>query len=72
MSLISPSAPSRSLNSSTVTILRDALTGSVITPADSGYDEARAVWNGMIDRYPALVVRCATAGDVIAALDFAR
>ena len=51
--------------------MREAITGSVITPADPDYDQARAVWNGMIDRYPALVARCATAGDVIAAVAFA-
>src|SRR4051794_8384582 len=72
MSLISSTAPSPSINASAIAILREALTGRVITPADSGYDQARAIWNGMIDRYPALVVHCATAGDVIAALDFAR
>jgi FAD/FMN-containing dehydrogenase len=52
--------------------LVDRLRGRVIAPSDPGYDEARAVWNGMIDRRPALVARCTGTADVIAAVDFAR
>src|SRR5688500_11813411 len=70
MSVISP-AMSRRLNPGAIATLREALTGSVTTPADPDYDQARAVWNGMVDRYPALVAHCATAGDVIAAVVFA-
>jgi FAD/FMN-containing dehydrogenase len=44
----------------------------VIRPDDAGYDAARAVWNGMIDRRPALIVRPTGAADVITALRFAR
>jgi FAD/FMN-containing dehydrogenase len=46
--------------------------GTVIRPSDEGYDEARRVYNGMIDRYPALIARCTTIADVIAALAFGR
>jgi FAD/FMN-containing dehydrogenase len=70
MSVISP-ATSRTLNPGAIATLREAITGNVITPTDPEYDLARAVWNGMIDRRPALVVRCATAGDVIAAVSYA-
>src|SRR6188472_1453247 len=52
--------------------LSERITGTVLRPHDSGYDEARAVHNGMIDRRPALIVRCRTADDVVAALAFAR
>jgi len=44
----------------------------VLTAGDQGYDEARRVWNGTIDRQPAAVVRCAETSDVVAALRFAR
>ncbi len=55
-----------------VSALGDALSGSLIRPGEAGYDEARAVWNAMIDRRPALVARCANAADVQAAVRFAR
>jgi len=52
--------------------LDEQLRGSLVRPGDEDYDAARSVWNGMIDRRPALVVRCAGAADVIAGLRFAR
>ncbi|MGW0561404.1 FAD-binding oxidoreductase [Streptomyces sp. NPDC003016] len=52
--------------------LRERVRGPVVTPEDEGYDEARTVYNAMIDKRPAAVVRCAGAGDVMAAVDFAR
>src|SRR5437764_6079247 len=48
------------------------LRGPLLRPADGGYDEARTVWNGMIDRRPALIARCVGVADVIAAVRFAR
>ena len=53
-------------------VLRTHHRGALITPETPGYDEARRVWNAMIDRRPALIARCRGAGDVIAAVNFAR
>lgn len=52
--------------------LHDRLRGSLVRPTDEDYDDARAVWNGMVDKYPAAIARCAGAADVMAAVDFAR
>ena len=60
------------LGDATVQELRESILGEVITPADPHYDEARAVWNAMIDKRPALIIRCAGVADVIAAVQFAR
>ncbi|HEU0022005.1 MAG TPA: FAD-binding oxidoreductase [Dehalococcoidia bacterium] len=49
-----------------------SLRGQLIRPEDHGYDDARQVWNGMIDKKPALIVRCAGVADVLAAVNFAR
>lgn len=55
-----------------VEALRTSLRGLVITPDDAAYDEARTVWNGMIDRRPALIARVAAAADVVTCVNFAR
>lgn len=44
----------------------------VVTPADDGYEVARRIWNGMIDRHPAAIVRCTGVADVMATVHFAR
>jgi FAD/FMN-containing dehydrogenase len=48
------------------------LSGPLLLPADEGYADARAVWNRMIDRRPALIARCATVDDVVTAVRFGR
>ncbi|HYQ85217.1 MAG TPA: hypothetical protein VEP28_14580, partial [Rubrobacter sp.] len=48
------------------------LRGELLRSEDEGYDTARAVFNGMIDRHPALISRCAGVADVIRGVDFAR
>ena len=55
-----------------LTKLSANLRGSVITPASSEYEIARKVCNGMIDRRPDAIVRCANVADVRAAVNFAR
>ena len=54
-----------------VTQLRTGFDGDVITPEHAEYEEARQVWNGEIDRRPALILRCRHAGDVATAVRFA-
>ena len=46
--------------------------GEMMQPGDAPYDEARKIWNGDIDRKPALIARCRGVADVIAAVRFAR
>ena len=55
-----------------VEALRAALRGPVIAPGDAEYDQARKIWNGMIDRRPAMIARVAGAADVVACVNFAR
>lgn len=55
-----------------VEVLRTGLRGELLRPGNPSYDEVRTVWNAMIDRRPALIVRCAGASDVIEAVAFAR
>ncbi len=52
--------------------LRSNVRGDIVRPGDAAYDGARAVYNGMIDRRPALIVRCTDVADVVAAVDYAR
>ncbi|HEY3419633.1 MAG TPA: FAD-binding oxidoreductase [Methanomassiliicoccales archaeon] len=52
--------------------LRGSIRGEILLPDENGYDQARKVWNGMIDRQPAVIVRCRGASDVMKAVRFAR
>src|SRR5882672_5524955 len=63
--------PHAQLSKTALVDLGKSLTGEVITPDHAEYDAARRVWNGDIDRRPALIARCASAADVQAALAFA-
>jgi FAD/FMN-containing dehydrogenase len=54
------------------TALRERFRGALLRPGEEGYDEARRVWNGAVDRRPELIARCAGADDVEEALLFAR
>jgi len=56
----------------TISELRDQVRGEVLEPGDGGYDEHRQVHNGMHDRRPAVIVRCADTADVIAAVNHGR
>ena len=52
--------------------LEGSFRGQLVRPTDHGYDEHRKIWNGSIDRHPALIARCAGVADVIAAVRFAH
>ena len=56
----------------TIERLSERVSGEVITPDDAGYEEARKVYNAMIDRRPNVVVRCTSTDDVVAAVNYAR
>ena len=60
------------LGTDTLDALRPSLRGAVCLPGEAGYDEARTIWNAMIDRRPGAVVRCRGASDIIRAVSFAR
>jgi len=60
------------LEKASIERLGASLHGQLVQPGDGEYDDARKVWNGMIDRHPVLIVRCADDSDVISAVDFAR
>lgn len=57
---------------SEIDTFRTSLRGPLLMPGDNGYDETRSIWNGMINRKPALIARCTGSADVIAAVNFAR
>ncbi|RPJ24118.1 MAG: FAD-binding oxidoreductase, partial [Chloroflexi bacterium] len=61
-----------SLNQRAMKDLASRMRGKLILPEDELYEEARKVYNGMIDKRPALIARCTSAADVIAAVNFAR
>ncbi len=64
--------PEVTLDASQEAAFASALRGALLAPGQPDYEEARTVWNGMIDRHPALVARCRGAADVRVALDIAR
>src|SRR5689334_7802026 len=66
-----PGEPPMSLQQA-ITEFRGQFRGVVIEPQDAGYDEARKVYNGMIDRRPRLIVKCTDVADVMAAVRMAK
>jgi hypothetical protein len=60
------------LHESAIQDFKALLQGALLGPGDAGYDDARRIWNGMIDRRPALIVRCHGVADVINSVNFAR
>ena len=62
----------RTVSSAAIDSFKSQLRGELLSADDQGYDPARKVWNGMIDKHPALIARCIGAADVIACVRFAR
>jgi FAD/FMN-containing dehydrogenase len=60
------------IEESVVAGLQARMRGELIQSGDESYDEARKIWNGMIDKKPALIARCASVADVVASVNFAR
>jgi FAD/FMN-containing dehydrogenase len=60
------------MTNSAITLSHLRLDGQVLLPGDAGYDEARRVWNGLVDRRPRMIFRCASVGDVATAVRTAR
>ena len=60
------------LQSTKIDAFKGKFRGEVVSPGDEAYDDARKIWNGMIDKHPALIVRCTTTSDVVLAVNFAR
>ena len=61
-----------SIDGKQIAALRPRFRGALLRPEEEGYEEARRVWNGAIDRRPALIARCAGTDDVVEAVRFAR
>lgn len=62
----------KNLQATQIKVLRAGVQGEVILPDDAAYESARQVWNAMIDKHPAAIVRCANTPDVVHSVNFAR
>ncbi len=62
-----PSVPGQKIEE-----LRSGFKGEILQPSDGGYESARRIWNGMIDKRPAIIARCAGTADVVRGVNFAR
>ena len=60
------------LDAAAVTAFKGRLHGALVCPEDPPYEQARKVWNGMIDKHPALIARCTGVADVLHTVHFAR
>jgi FAD/FMN-containing dehydrogenase len=70
--VVTITSASAEVTSEAIPALASAIRGRVIQPDDADYDEVRSLYNGMINKRPRLIVRCATAADVITAVNFSR
>ncbi len=72
LSLASRLGGAATVEGSRLEAFRGSVRGEALAPGEAGYDRARAVWNGMIDRRPALIVRCSGVADVLRCIELAR
>ncbi|MDP3069913.1 MAG: FAD-binding oxidoreductase [Opitutaceae bacterium] len=72
VSFVRGNGESVTVGAAAIAKLKTALRGALLGPDDEGYDQARTVWNAMIDRRPAMVARCAGVADIQQAVNFAR
>jgi FAD/FMN-containing dehydrogenase len=72
LSLASRSGGATRLEGTRLEAFRSAVRGETLVPGEAGYQQARAVWNGMIDRRPALILRCSGVADVLLGVELAR
>ena len=61
----------KSLTNEAISHFQSLFKGPILQASYEGYDQARTVWNGMIDKHPALIARCTDAADVASAVQFA-
>lgn len=64
--------PARQIDPEALGAFQSAFRGTIIRPADASYDEARRLWNNLIDKRPAIIARCAGTADVVACIEFAK
>jgi FAD/FMN-containing dehydrogenase len=72
LSITSRDGTAKSLSTDIIDKFKNNIRGELIAPADDQYESARKLWNGMIDKKPALIARCAGVEDVITAVNFSR
>lgn len=72
LEIVTKDAAVATVDLAAVEALEQDLRGTILLPTAEGYDQARRIWNGMIDRRPAVIVRCAGASDVVSAVNFGR
>jgi FAD/FMN-containing dehydrogenase len=63
---------STTVSDEAIAALAELLRGRLVLPSDADYDQTRSVWNGMVDRRPALIVQCAGVADVVTTVNFAK
>ena len=69
--IMSLSGEATNLSDSEISSFKKNFSGQLLTKEDKDYNEARLIWNGMIDKHPALIARCRNSKDVSLAVKFA-